>query len=341
MTKSIINPTNNATNSVAKNETNEHSSFKELIKRYNDIATKTKCSNCKEYGNVLMDMATAVAICVIKKCIDPQAKTAVQLDTVSDSGYNPMMLNLYHAIMNDISLLKKTILTSNNNYDTKVNENGDIVRVLKDSTINQIITMSLNDGLDLVNTAALEILEQSKKQLESENVVNLEDVFTAKRLKSYIYYNLEDIDSEKTMIDYDTTPIQQSFKKVRKYIQDNQSVKYDPKSKRSYLSFDCETDAKEIERIYLRLQKYADIGGYESAASGGGYVANEYDVLQFENIASQMNLSPLQAKILYHLYYRNETYSIVAAKLKISKNNVTTNICRIREKAKKIGLTVK
>ena len=61
-----------------------------------------------DYTTPLYDLATAIAYSVVNKCIDPQRKTAATRETVSDSGYNPAMIELKRGIGHDLRTLEQT-----------------------------------------------------------------------------------------------------------------------------------------------------------------------------------------------------------------------------------------
>ena len=51
-----------------------------------------------DYSAELLDLSTAVAYSVLNKCLDPQRKTAVDREQVSDNGQNPALLAVKRGI---------------------------------------------------------------------------------------------------------------------------------------------------------------------------------------------------------------------------------------------------
>lgn len=79
------------------------------VKAFSAIITDFENAMTKggDYSAELTDLATAVAFSVIRKCIDPQRKTAGQLDHTDNSGLNPALLNVRRDIAADRALLEK------------------------------------------------------------------------------------------------------------------------------------------------------------------------------------------------------------------------------------------
>lgn len=121
----------------------------------------------------LYALATAAALSVLKKVIDPQRKTAVKLaetatewkKAVSNSGLAPALTAVRRGILADLDTLEKLTAAHNAAYALQYNAAGDLVQVVVDKNAEKaaaaLQSETLSDGLDLVNAAVVAILEQT------------------------------------------------------------------------------------------------------------------------------------------------------------------------------------
>ena len=118
-----------------------------------------------DYSKELTDLAKAVAYSVLKKCLDPQRKTAVDREDVSNNGQNPALQAVRRGIRKDYETLDGTRYTADRATRATLNTDGEPITETVDKTaqkaLNEIIRETLSDGIDLVQSAALAILEQA------------------------------------------------------------------------------------------------------------------------------------------------------------------------------------
>ena len=152
--------TNTKATAQAKANTTTASAFETVKRNY-----ETALAQGKDTAQELTALATAVAYSVINKCIDPQRKTAAQRDTASNTGFNPAMVALKRGIAADLATLDNTRRNANAATATTYNADGDLVTVTADkdaaTALVDLMETTLSDGIDLVQTAALAILEQA------------------------------------------------------------------------------------------------------------------------------------------------------------------------------------
>lgn len=249
---------------------------------------ETAYASGADYTAELYDLATAVAYSVINKCIDPQRKTAAMRETVSDSGYNPAMIELRNGIGKDRRALANTAYCAAVATRQAYNADGDKVTEIADKTAADALTKltaeTLTDGIDLVHTAAVALLEQAADHATAP--AWLDSVYTVRRLSKKVYIQHTDSAAYR---DIETTPIQEVYRAVRKAVQDSRATATDPRNGYSYIE---ELTPDGLDAIYYRLHKYADIGGYDS---NGQYTTDRQSVIDYETIIEKLSLTDRQA----------------------------------------------
>lgn len=281
----------------------------------------------------LTALATAVAYSVVNKCIDPQRKNAMQRDITSSSGYNPAMVELKRGIAADMALLKNTQCAVNKATALSYNADGDLMTVVTDKdaadALVNLISNSLSDGIDLVQTAALAILEQAAEHADGEQW--LDKKYTVRRLSRRVYIRMEDSAAYKDVV---TTPIQEIYRAVRRAIQDSRAVQTDPHNGYSYIE-DMTVDG--LESIYRRMGKYLDMGGYDC---NGNYTTDEQSAAEYETLVTSLNLTDRQAQIL-RLRMQGMGYQAIATYCGVCKNAIAKTIQQIQKKAIAAGLNTR
>ena len=333
-------------NSVAQADSKSKCSFAALIAEYN--ATQS--------ADTLMQLATACTYSVLKKVIDPQRRDATKKATVSDSGHNPALVSLKREVTADSRALVNLTEAANKATRATLDADGNPVTVTADkdalAAVNALIIERLGDGLDLVQDAALAILAEAQKQAEREpgQPLDLERTYTERRLNRKVWIKAEEAAGAWQTVE--TTPIQEVFKAIRRCVQASRAVQTDPRNGYLYLddiTRDDESGAEE--RIYRRMQKYADLGSdgrtervaniYGAPADlygrGTTYTADAQTVADTDTLLARLNLSAQQALILkYRL--AGYGYKAIATALCVREDNVKRQVKRIRDKAQEIGL---
>ena len=171
--------TNTKATAQAKANTTTESAFETVKRNY-----ETALAQGKDTAQELTALATAVAYSVLNKCIDPQRKTAADRETVSDNGYNPALVQLKRGIAADLATLDNLRTATNKATRTAYNADGDLTTetVDKDAekAVAALVGETLSDGIDLVNAAALAILEQAAEHANGESW--FDSKYTVRRL---------------------------------------------------------------------------------------------------------------------------------------------------------------
>lgn len=308
-------------------DTNTKTTAFENIKRNYETAL----AQGKDTTQELTALATAIAYSVVNKCIDPQRKNAMQRDIASSSGYNPAMVELKKGIAADIALLKNTQRAANSATALSYNADGDLMTVVTDKdaadALINLMEMTLSDGVDLVQTAALAILEQAAKHADGENW--LDSKYTVRRLSRRVYIRMEDSAAYKDDV---TTPVQEVYRAVRQAIQNSRAVQTDPRNGYSYIE-DITPDG--LETIYRRMGKYIDMGGYDC---NGNYTTDKQSAIDYETLVSKLNLTDRQAQIL-RLRMQGKGYKAIATYLGVTQRAIAKTVGQIQTKATAAGLT--
>lgn len=117
-----------------------------------------------DYSAALLELSTAIAYSVVRKCLDPQAKTAPDRETVSDNAQSPAMLQLRRGIAFDRRTLDNTAAAADRATRITFTADGDAVTEVADKTaaaaLAALVGETLSDGIDLVQEAAAALLEQ-------------------------------------------------------------------------------------------------------------------------------------------------------------------------------------
>ena len=253
----------------------------------------------------LRALASACALSVVKKCADPQRKTAEKRETVSDNGMNPAMVALRRGIIADNALLDNVTAAHNAAYKLRWTEDGmvtDVADQAAESAAAELQRETLSDGIDLVNTAACAILRESEAHA-TENPGWMEAVYTARRLSKHVLIKRDD---SAKWEDVETSPIREVYRTIRRAVQENRAVQTDPRSKYLYLeelvkdpaAEDADVEA-EVDTIYRRFGKWVDIGGY---THDGDYTVDAESaaayLMAYDTVIEKLNLTDRQARII-------------------------------------------
>ena len=283
-----------------------------------------------DYTTALYDLATAVAYSVVNKCIDPQRKAAATRETVSNSGYNSAMVELKNGISKDRRTLASTSYCAAVATRSAFNADGDRVTEIADKdaadALSKLTAETLTDGIDLVHTAAVAILEQAAEHATA--AAWLDSVYTVRRLSKKVYIQHADSAAYK---DTETTPIQEVYRAVRQAVQNSRATATDPRNSYSYIE---EMTADGLDTIYYRLHKYADLGGYDSS---GHYTTDSQSVTDYETIIEKLNLTDRQAQII-RLRMQGKGMRQIATYLGVKPETINKTLARLRDKCAALGL---
>lgn len=313
-------------------ETDRKTAFSEMLRRYEKAVT-SDTATAKDLETALIDLATAVAYSVLKKCINV--------------SYNTTLEKTRRELTRDITELSQLDYVSRIATELQYNASGDIVEIVTDKNAfnryNNMIKLTLGDGLDLRNDAIVAIQTETAKAMERYNF-NLpscwmETAYTVRRLNRKVW--IKSTDNTGAWIDDETTPIKEIYKTVRRSIENNRTVNADPRNTYIYISeLVTDTESDTTETAYTRYPKYADLGGYVVDFNGKPttYTADQQTADDIDEIINRFNLSVTQAKILQLRLcgYGNKS---IATYLNISLSSVKTQLRRIQAKAVEIGIT--
>lgn len=283
-----------------------------------------------DYAAALLDLSTAVAYSVLNKCIDPQRKTAAEHENISNNGHNPALLEVKRGIAFDRRLLDNTAANAAAATRITFNADGDCITETADkeaaSALSSLIDETLSDGIDLVQTAALALLEQAAEHAAAPGW--LDTPHSVRRLSKKVY--IQSADSA-AYADVETTPIQEVYRTVRKAVQDSRAMQTDPRNGYTYIE---ELTADGLDMIYHRLHKYADLGGYNT---DGNYTADRQTVTDYETIVERLELTTRQAQIL-RLRMQGKGYKAIATYLGVTQRAIAKTVAQVQKKAVAIGL---
>lgn len=325
----------NATPEAAETATH----FATLIANY-----EAAYASGKDYTEELLALAQASAMSVVKKCLDPQRKTAWKMETVSNSGHNPALAEVKRGIVADLATLKNTTAAHNAAYKWKFSEDGDFVSEVADKAAEAAATAlmreALSDGIDLVHTAAVSILEMSADHA-TPAAGWMEKPYIARRIARKVYVKLDDTAA---WIDEETSPIREVYRTIRREVQNSRAMQTDPRNGYLYIEdIAADPESNALETIYRRLGKYADLGGYTCDMNGkpkydGVYNTDMQSVMDYNDIIECLNLTARQAEII-RLRMRGYGYKAIATYIGVSFQAVQNAMYKVQAKCEKIGFT--
>lgn len=284
------------------------------------------------YGEQMKALAMSTAYSVVRKCADPQRKTAPERNAVSDNGQNPAMTALRRGITADMRLLDLTAENANKVTRATLDKNGEPVTEIADreaeTALAGLIEQTLSDGVDLVQEACVALLEQAEKHATTEPSW-LDKPYTIRKLDKRVYIRLDDSAAYKEV---ETTPIQEVFRAVRRVIASSRAVQTDPRNGYTYIE-DVTPDG--LDTILYRSDKYADIGGTDC---NGLYTGDIETVRDIYGILDQLDLTKRQEQVI-KLRMRGMGYKAISTYLGIDLANTKRTVKQVQAKAEKIGFT--
>ena len=291
-----------------------------------------KDRNSATFTEVTTDLATAIAYSVIRKCLDPQAKSG----KTSDSGCNQQLDEVRRSIYRDTNTLKNIDYSCEKAFVTVYNEDGDRQTKTADSdyryAYNKLTQQTLGDGLDLVNTAIVSLLDEcTKVDTTTENF--LETVYTVRKLKKKVWIKVEDsVNGWETV---ETSPIREVYKAVRREVANNRSLNIDPSNGYMYLEdLARDEESNEETTIYRRLNKFSDLAGNVTDFNGAVKfeTVDGASVADYDKMTEALKLTARQAQVL-QLRMSGYGYDAIGTYLGIHKQSVKDVLQTIQKKA--------
>lgn len=322
-------PQGEQTTPNATTQADSNAAFTALVRGY-EQAHASGTDNGELYA-----LAAAVALSVVKKCVDPQRKAAAERETVSNSGFSPALVAVRRGIMADLAAVEKLDKAAAAAYAWHYNKNGDIVSEVVDkaaaAAVDALASETFSDGLDIVNAAAVAILEQAAEHAAAPGW--METPYKLRRLSRRVI--IKDSDAAKWE-EVDTTPIQEVYRAVRREVQASRAVQADPRNGYLYIEdTTADPDSDKMETIYRRLQKWADLGG---ETRQGYYTADEQTAADYNAVVEALNLTDRQATIV-RLRMAGHGYKAIATYLGVDTKCVKIHLTRLQDKCAKMGFT--
>lgn len=311
-------------------------------------AYETAAATGADTAAPLCTLAAACALSVLRKCIDPQRQTATQRQTISNSGLSPALSAVRRDIVADMAYLEKLTAAHNAAYALRYNAAGDMVQEVVDKAAEKAAAAlqgeTLGDGLDLVNAAAVAILEQTAAHMTAAPGW-METPYTLRRIRRRVLVRADDTAAWEEV---ETTPIREVYRAIRREIQNSRAMQTDPRNGYSYIEDTAaDPDSNATETIYRRLHKWADLGGYTmtghydehgNASRGGQYTTTAAAFADYSATLAALNLTERQATIV-RMRMSGCGYQAIATHLGIREDNVRLTLRRLREKCEKVGFT--
>ena len=328
---------------VAQAQDESKAGFAELLRKF-EIAFAMRNANPTAFADALQELSTAIAFSVLRKLTDPQRKTAQERDTVSNSGCNPAMRQLRIELARDTHDLQTLVDNACKAWDSfdfdengrphaHFNEQGDaqtIVDADAMAVIDALASETLGDGLDLANECSVKLLELADEHSASGGGW-LEQPFTIRRVNRKVLIK----DDTASIVDEQTTPIQEVYRHLRRYIADSRAVQTDPRNGYSYLEeLATDEDGNALDIVYRRLNKYADLGGYDNS---GMYTVDRETVADYNALLASLNPTDRQLQII-NLRMQGYGVTAIASKLGIRVSNVQTMLSRLQKKCENIEM---
>lgn len=307
-----------------------NTNFETLMTNFCDEYRKDSTS--AKFTEVTTDLATAVAYSVIRKCLDPQAKSG----KTSNSGCNPQLEEVKRSIYRDTNTLKNIDYSCKEAFTTVYNEDGDRQTKTKDSdyryAYNKLTQHTLGDGLDLVNTAIVSLLDECTK-VDTTTGNFLETVYTVRKLKKKVWIKVSDsVNGWETV---ETSPIREVYKAVRREVANNRSLNIDPSNGYLYLEdLAKDEESNEEATVYRRLNKYTDLAGNVTDFNGAVKfeTVDSGSVADYDKMTEALELTARQAQVLQ---LRMSGYGCVAigTYLGVKEESVRSVLQTIQKKA--------
>lgn len=307
-----------------------NTNFETLMTNFCDEYRKDSTS--ARFTEVTTDLATAVAYSVIRKCLDPQAKNG----KTSNSGCNPQLEEVRRSIYRDTNTLKNIDYSCNEAFTTVYNEDGDRQTKTKDSdyryAYNKLTQQTLGDGLDLVNTAIVSLLDECTK-VDTTTGNFLETVYTVRKLKKKVWIKVSDsVNGWETV---ETSPIREVYKAVRREVANNRSLNIDPSNGYLYLEdLVRDEESNEEATVYRRLNKYTDLAGNVTDFNGAVKfeTVDSGSAADYDKMTEALELTARQAQVLQ---LRMSGYGCVAigTYLGVKEESVRSVLQTIQKKA--------
>lgn len=318
-------------------KTTTTNTFMEIVNNYEDYADMKATTphimtsaDKSAYDTALVTLSTAIAYSVLKKCINVSEDKALKAVRAS--------------LTRDIKALEMTAYTADTAHKATYTADGDYTVETVDADLhrrfNELTAMTIGDGMDIMHTALVAILNETDKAKSRGLVIGFMTApYTVKRLKRKVWIKVED--SVNGWEEVETTPIQEVYKEVRRYIESQRAVKVGANGYTYLEDIAHDTDTDTDTTIFRRFGKYADIGGVVRDYNGKetAYTTDTETADKVDKILSVLNLTAKQMKVL-SLRQSGYGYKAIATYLGVTQRAVAKTCKAIQNKAIKAGYTL-
>lgn len=300
--------------------------FLDLLRNY-ETAYITD-NNSEEYANALQTLATACTYSVLKKLYKVSSQSVIR----------DLMISVRRDLADILRLQYATELET----ETIYNSDGDPETVIADRDCHKAVTdlckTAYGDGLDLVNTAVVALLEETEKARTRDiiSVGFLENKYNIKKLKKRVVMTAEPLTAD-DMQEIETAPIREVYKAIRRDIEKTRAVQI-ANNKYTYLEQTANISGQD-ETYYRRLPMYSNLAGEQTDINGRVMfpTVDEQTVLDIDKIIDSLGLSPRQATIVkYRL--SGYGYKVIANTLGIQQRLVTRTLKQVQAKLYDLGI---
>jgi len=191
------------------------------------------------------------------------------------------------------------------------------------------------EGLALLSVACIALEEETQAQLARGEEVNPAAPYKRKKLSRKVY--IQDDPSSLQWEEEETSPIRETFRAVRRYIQAQKGVTACINGF-SYLCKEAAAESGRLETYYVRMAKYLDVGShgsklYQDGRPGDLYTASEAEAEAMEKAVESLveGMTPRQAQVLRYLL-QGYGQKAIATRLGVKRESVKAVIDTIRRK---------
>lgn len=308
--------------------------FEQLLKNYEIAYNNRNKNNPKseaEFANALTELATACTYSVLKKLCNAGGAVKEDSNKTTDSAKVPRQLRA--TLARDINALKQLKYCLNNGTAQLIDKNGNtVIKIINKDLYNggnKLASQTLDDGLDLLHTAIIAILDETKKHNS-----DLTTEYIKHQLNKKVWIKLED--SKNGWTDTTTTSIQEVYKAIRREVSNNRSIQI-ASHKYAYIDDIVSDNNGNTEKIYRRLNRHAALDEvYNSNGAITSITADNKTVFDIDMIMNKLELSKRESQIL-QLRLAGYGYKAIGTYLGIRTENVKLTLRRVQAKAIKIG----
>lgn len=198
-------------------------------------------------------------------------------------------------------------------------------------------------SFDLLHDAIVALYDVVEK---SPSPFNLTRPYIVHELDKHVYIRSDD---SKAVKEVETTPVREIFRAVRRNMKDSHSCKVETPYSYEQLKVDelsglgdgLNWRDEDSRKYYVRLEKYADLGGYARDFNGKPteYTVDSQTIADTETLVESLKLSKRESEVLA-LMRRGYGYKAIGTYLGMKPGSVQKNVQRIRAKAEREGLTL-